>query len=372
MASGNRVGDIDVLRGLALSMIFINHMPGHFGATLTSRAFGFSDAAELFVFCFGFSACLAYRAVLLRAGPLALLVKLTGRAFRLYTSHILLFVAVAALVNYLALRLGNPSYFDVVNVAGFFSQTNEALPAALTLAYQPMLLDILPLYIALSPFVLLFLAAGRAHWTLVPLAAATIYAAADLSVARDTLPSWYFHPLYWQAVFALGFAAASMPPAQRQRLVRCRWLLGAALVFLVFSLLVMAPWRRIPLLTDLVVIPAELLGSIEKARISPWRLAHVAALMLALAALARRWPRLLRCQAALALALLGRNSLPVFCSSVLLSTGGYILLIETGYPLALQVAIALAGSAVLFAVAWFCEQHRRPLPQGPRLQAQPS
>jgi hypothetical protein len=100
----------------------------------------------------------------------------------------------------------------------------------------------------------------------------------------------------------------------------------------------------------------------------------VAALLfiLALAGLSRRFPALLRRPPAVALALLGRHSLQVFCASVPLSMAGYILLLETDYPFALQVAFALAGAAALLAVAWFCEQYRGPVPQGPRLQAQRS
>ena len=35
---------LDTLRGLALVMIFINHIPGNFWEDWTSRNFGFSDA----------------------------------------------------------------------------------------------------------------------------------------------------------------------------------------------------------------------------------------------------------------------------------------------------------------------------------------
>jgi len=51
---------IDVIRGLALAMIFINHVPGTLFEHLTSRNFGFSDAAEAFVLVAGVSAALAY------------------------------------------------------------------------------------------------------------------------------------------------------------------------------------------------------------------------------------------------------------------------------------------------------------------------
>ena len=51
---------LDFFRGLCLAMIFINHVPGQIYETFTSRNFGFTDAAEGFVFMSGAAAGLAY------------------------------------------------------------------------------------------------------------------------------------------------------------------------------------------------------------------------------------------------------------------------------------------------------------------------
>ena len=51
---------LDMFRGIALVMIFINHVPGTIYESFTSRNFGFSDAAEAFVFMSGMAAGLAY------------------------------------------------------------------------------------------------------------------------------------------------------------------------------------------------------------------------------------------------------------------------------------------------------------------------
>ena len=47
---------IDFFRGLALVFIFWDHIPGNPLANLTVRNFGFSDAAEIFVFLAGYAA----------------------------------------------------------------------------------------------------------------------------------------------------------------------------------------------------------------------------------------------------------------------------------------------------------------------------
>ncbi|MFN9907133.1 MAG: OpgC domain-containing protein, partial [bacterium] len=44
---------LDLFRGVALMMIFINHVPGNFASYWTHMNFGFSDAAEAFVFLSG-------------------------------------------------------------------------------------------------------------------------------------------------------------------------------------------------------------------------------------------------------------------------------------------------------------------------------
>ena len=51
---------IDVCRGIALWWIFLDHIPNNIGSWLTLRNYGFSDAAELFMFISGVTCALAY------------------------------------------------------------------------------------------------------------------------------------------------------------------------------------------------------------------------------------------------------------------------------------------------------------------------
>ena len=46
---------VDFWRGVALVMIFINHVPGNVFSYYTLRNYAISDAAELFVFLAGWS-----------------------------------------------------------------------------------------------------------------------------------------------------------------------------------------------------------------------------------------------------------------------------------------------------------------------------
>ena len=62
---------IDACRGIALWFIFLDHVPNNIGAWLTLRNYGFSDAAEVFIFVSGVTCALAYGKAhgAARAGP---------------------------------------------------------------------------------------------------------------------------------------------------------------------------------------------------------------------------------------------------------------------------------------------------------------
>ena len=75
---------VDLLRGIALLTIFIDHSSGNILGQLTLRNFGFCDAAELFVFLAGFSAVLAYGKCFERDGIAAGLRRIGARCLRLY------------------------------------------------------------------------------------------------------------------------------------------------------------------------------------------------------------------------------------------------------------------------------------------------
>ena len=51
---------IDACRGIALWFIFLDHVPNNIGSWLTLRNYGFSDAAEVFMFVSGVTCALAY------------------------------------------------------------------------------------------------------------------------------------------------------------------------------------------------------------------------------------------------------------------------------------------------------------------------
>src|SRR5688572_25406542 len=61
---------LDLFRGLALWLIFLDHIPSNSVNWVTIRNYGFSDAAEIFVFISGYTAAFVYGRTLHERGPI--------------------------------------------------------------------------------------------------------------------------------------------------------------------------------------------------------------------------------------------------------------------------------------------------------------
>ncbi len=119
---GGRDARLDMFRGLALVMIFINHVPGNFYENLTSRNFGFSDAAEAFVFMSGLAAGLAYSGRF-ATGPLwPAIARVWARARHLYFVHLTITMLALAIFAAAAAWFGLYQVLESNNIAPLFQQ----------------------------------------------------------------------------------------------------------------------------------------------------------------------------------------------------------------------------------------------------------
>src|SRR6266699_2125318 len=98
---------LDLLRGLGLWMIFLDHIPQDVVAWLTLRNYGFSDAAEFFVFISGFLVGWIYTPIVRGGYFLAALKRLWMRAGQLYIAHIMLFLLFTAQIARTSRKLDN-------------------------------------------------------------------------------------------------------------------------------------------------------------------------------------------------------------------------------------------------------------------------
>src|SRR5580698_1967626 len=154
---------LDFFRGLALVFIFIDHIPDNVVSYFTLRSFAFCDAAEVFIFISGYTAALAYGPVFDREGVAMGFARIYRRVWQLYIAHLCLFMVFNAEVAYTLKFLYNPLYADELQVGDYLNDPGEAFIRVLSLQFQPSLLNILPLYIALLLVLPLLILALRRH-----------------------------------------------------------------------------------------------------------------------------------------------------------------------------------------------------------------
>ena len=90
---------LDFFRGVALFLIFVDHIPGNVLSHFTVQSIGFSDAAEIFIFVSGYTAALVYCRAVLKQGVLIASAKVFHRVWQLYVAHVFIFLIFIALVS---------------------------------------------------------------------------------------------------------------------------------------------------------------------------------------------------------------------------------------------------------------------------------
>lgn len=354
---------LDVFRGAALLMIFINHMPGNLFQALTLQRFGFADAAEVFVLLAGIASALAYGAVLDRGGLRACWSAVTARIVKLYAFHLVAFALVLLGALFASWHLADDAFMDTMGLDLVLSEPLLAFFGAVTLIYLPYYLDILPLYIVLLAALPAVLVTAKLRpW--LPLAiSAAIYALSQST--NINLPNmqaaqvWFFNPFAWQFLFIIGvtIGRAMVQGVPLPRLLKLALTVAAA-VYVVFALLVAAPWQAIGPLANVTVLPLGALPFMDKTNLSLFRLADVLAKFWLVAMYLPVGARVLKSVCAWGLSLLGRHSLEVFTSGVVLSLIGSLVLREFSYALPAQVIVTLAGFACMLFLARMLELRR--------------
>jgi hypothetical protein len=357
---------LDVLRGAALLMIFVDHLPGNTLALLTLHNFGFCDAAEVFVLLAGVSAMMAYGKVWARDGAGPALRRILLRCVRIYVYQAGLLVATLGVV------LVWTQHFNMkpTLVAPLLDAGLPGLAHGLMLHALPGYLDILPLYIVLlATFPLLYVAMRASVW-LGLAGAALVWLAANLD-HRLTLPNWldangwYFNPFTWQLLFALGAALAVAMASAGGTLPRRRWLVALCAAYLGFAFLQTMPWQdwNLPAAYTPTWRPLDMAAP-DKSRLSPLRLLDILALFYLL--FSGPLPlRLARHRLARALEACGKHSLAIFALGCLLALFGRLAFRTWGRDWPLLIAVNLIGLATMALVAmWLDRPRERPLASG--------
>jgi hypothetical protein len=341
---------VDFFRGLALWCMFVDHIPGNMVRHYTLHNWAQCDAAEVFVLLAGFAATKAYAGVMDKNGWLYGAIDAVKRAWTLYIAHIFLFVIYAAQVSWVAEVFGRPGYITEIKLNDLAQSPYHALLQALTLRYQPSMLNILPLYVVLLTMFAISMPLLRRPRLLLSLSVALYVAAGfwqfNLPGWRGT--DWYLDPFSWQIVFVIGAVLAYAPPDLRAParlldvLAALALVWGVALVFVIAPHASWFPWIS-PSLMDA-------LQGLNKTAEVPARLISTLALLWFAVRLVPAGAAWLRGRAAGLVVLLGQHSLPVFCCSIPLA---FLCRLGTHVDrgLAMQVAVNAGGILVLLAVA---------------------
>ena len=167
-AAGERELRLDLFRGLALWLIFIDHLPPNLLTWFTIRNYGFSDATEIFIFISGYTAAFVYGRAMLEAGFVVATARILRRVWQIYVAHVFLFTIFLAEISYVATSFENPLYTEEMGIMDFLKQPDVTIVQALLLRFRPVNMDVLPLYIVLMLFLplILWLMKWKADFTL--------------------------------------------------------------------------------------------------------------------------------------------------------------------------------------------------------------
>jgi len=347
---------LDLIRGVANWQIFINHIPNNILNWVTTENYGFSDAADLFIFISGYTASFVYARIMLERGTLHASTRILKRAWQIFVAQVMLFCVYAAGIGYLALEYHDPNLDNVYNIHLFFEHPVEMLVAMLTLKYKPLNMDVLPIYVLLMLVFPAILGAlvRKPNWVLA--ASIILYVLArhfDWNLPSYPYGVWYFNPLCWQLLFVLGGWFALGGWSDLMPLIRSRTFLILGIAYLIFALIMtLAAWipQLRAVLTDWLY---SAFNPNDKTNVAPYRIVHlIIIVMLVTRFLPRDWPglewRIFR-----PAILCGQQSLQTFCIGIFLSFAAYFVLIETTNSIWMQILVNILGITILCLFAWY-------------------
>lgn len=310
---------LDVLRAVALLMIFIDHVPGQPLEHWTMKNFGFSDASEIFVLISGIAVALAYG----RKYDLTNLMSLSFKAWRrvgtLFVAHITGTVLTLAIFAGFAWAFMRPELLNEIAIGPVVEAPVKGAIALATLGHQLGYNNILPMYMALMAIAPAIIWLERRNPALLVVMSGLAWALAGTwrigppRMLEDGI--WFFNPLSWQFIFVIGYIGARHI-ARGGRIGGNPGLLAASITFVLFSAL----WIVFNLSTHSNLslgLPFVLTG-FDKTYLTGWRLLHVLALTYIFLSVPQL-SRITRLSHNHPLAVIGRHGLAIFLLGTVLA-----------------------------------------------------
>ncbi len=355
MANGRDIR-LYLFLGLANWFIFLDHIPNNFVNWITPRNFGFSGAAEVFIFIAGYTAAALYGKIMLERAFIIGATRLLKRAWQLYAAYVVLFVIYIVVIGYVAGEYAAPDLLNEFNVADLIDHPIRILAHGLFLQSKARNLDLLQLYtllMLLLPPVLW----SMLRWPLLTVlgSIALYFGARQFGWNLASFPDgdWYFNPFCWQLLFVFGACVALEGGIELRATHRSAIALYAAVAYLVFAF-AMTMAGRIPEIGAL--LPAWLFDAFnpnDKENLAPYRVLHFVVVAFVVTRFVPMDWSGLQHPVVRPLVKCGEQSLAVFCAGVFLSFAGHFVLSTSSGSALMQLLVSAAGIAVMTATAYY-------------------
>ncbi len=210
-ASRPRDPRLDFFRGLGMFIILIAHIHWNSWVNWIPARFGFSDAADLFVFCSGMASALAFSRIFEERGWLLGTARILHRMWQVYWAQIGCFLLGFSILATADLWLGRNTYIPLVGLEAFVANPRLSVPSLLTLTFLPPYFDILPMYLVILAMIPAVMALARISPRLALAAILLVWLLGNRGILHlmadpQTGRMWYFNPFAWQLMFFTGFA----------------------------------------------------------------------------------------------------------------------------------------------------------------------
>jgi hypothetical protein len=352
---------LDLFRGIALWLIFLDHIPSNAVSWITIRNYGFSDATEIFVFISGYTAAFVYGRAMREHGFIVAAARLLKRAWQIYVAHVFLFVIYLAEISYVASSFDNPLYSEEMGVLDFLKQPDVTVMQALLLKFKPVNMDVLPLYIVLllgfAPMLWLLLRAP----SLALIVSAALYTLTwmfDWNIAAYPQGTWVFNPFAWQLLFVFGAWCALGGAERLSRWINSRAVVGLAAAYLAFAFFIAMTWYFPRLGVFVPKFVSDAIYPIDKTNLDVLRIAHFLSLaVIVVYFVPQDWPAL-KSKWFRPAVICGQHSLETFCLGVFLSFAGHFIFTEVSDRVYTQVLVSALGIAIMVGAAWLVSWYR--------------
>jgi hypothetical protein len=353
---------LDLFRGLALWLIFLDHIPSNIVSWVTIRNYGFSDATEIFVFISGYTAAFVYGRAMRESGAVVAGARILKRAWQVYVAHIFLFAIYTAEIAYVSRSFDNPLYREEMGIFEFLQQPDVTLIQAMLLKFKPANMDVLPLYIVLlagfPPVLWLLL-----RWPATALGASMLLYILtwhfEWNIPAYPNGYWWFNPFAWQFLFVFGAWCALGGAKRLEFAISSRVTIVLAIMYVVFCFWISLTWYIPGLDSSVPRWLEEWMYPIDKVNLDVLRFAHFLALaVLTVRLVPRQWSGL-HSQWLRPAILCGQHSLEMFCLGVFLSFAAHFAMVEINEGIGMQIAASLLGIVIMVATASLISWYKR-------------